>query len=134
MLCAVYKCFVLFIVFVISFSLVKTDSFPDKTNLSEPDPFSLKYDFMVHQNVLLSVTSFKFKFLKYCYLRFLNLDLCMIVFLKFFVMIELLLCLNIFTLIGACLFRTPQKAVSNSLYAESLSFSSSLFNAILKCS
>ena len=61
MLCAVYKCFVLFIVFVISFSLVKTDSFPDKTNLSEPDPFSLKYDFMVRQKVLLSIMSLNFK-------------------------------------------------------------------------
>ena len=55
----------MFIVFAISFSLVKIDSFPDKAILSEADPFSLKYGFMVRQKVLLSVMSFKFKFLKY---------------------------------------------------------------------
>ena len=57
----------LFIVFAISFSLVKTDSIPHKAILSEPDPFSLKYGFTVRQKVSLSIISFKFKFLKYFY-------------------------------------------------------------------
>ena len=37
----------LFIVYAISFSPVKTDSFPDKAIFSEPDPFSLKYGFII---------------------------------------------------------------------------------------
>ena len=49
MLCYVYKVIVYSI--YISFSLVKTDLFPDETILSEPDPFSLKYSFMVCQKV-----------------------------------------------------------------------------------
>ena len=53
-------------------------------------------------------------------------------FLKFFVMKELLLRLNIFSLIDELIFRTFQKAVSNSLHADSFGFSSSLFNAVLK--
>ena len=32
---------------------------------SEPDPFSLKYGFMVRRNLLLSVMCFNFKFSKY---------------------------------------------------------------------
>ena len=55
----------------------------------------------------------------------------MIAFLKFFVIKELLLCLSIFTLIGACLFRTLQKAVSNLLHVESFSFANSLFKGTI---
>ena len=62
--------------------------------------------------------------------RFLNLDRCIIAFLKFIFM-KVLLCISIVTLIGACFFRTLQKAVSNSLYVESFSFPNSLFNAIM---
>ena len=60
MLCDVYKVIVHSI--CNSFSLVKTDSFPDKAILSEPDPFLLKYGFMVRQKVLLSVTSLSSSF------------------------------------------------------------------------
>ena len=45
----------------IPFSLIKSGSFPDKAVLSEADPFSLKYDFMVRQKVLLSIMSLNFK-------------------------------------------------------------------------
>ena len=45
----------------IPFSLIKSGLFPDKAVLSEADPFSLKYDFMVRQKVLLSIMSLNFK-------------------------------------------------------------------------
>ena len=55
----------------------------------------------------------------------------MIAFLKFFVIKELLMCLSFFTLVGACLLRTLQKAVSNLLHVESFSFSNSLFKGTI---
>ena len=45
---------------------------------------------------------------------------------------ELLLFLSITTLIGSCLLRTLQKAISDSLYVELLSFPNLLFNANIK--
>ena len=45
---------------------------------------------------------------------------------------ELLLCLSITTLIGSCLLKTLQKAISNSLYVELFSFPNILFNANIK--
>ena len=49
----------------ILFLLVKPDSFSVEVILSESDHFSLEYGFIVHQNLLLPVTSFKFNFYEF---------------------------------------------------------------------